>query len=69
MSKMCCLFADYSHEDEDGYQPLRKSSRRNRGQRYQKLIREGIIQPSKERLAAHRQEQIHNLHLQESEQE
>lgn len=40
--------------DEDGegdgdFQPVRKSKRRNRGQRYQELINEGIIQPSKDR--------------------
>jgi hypothetical protein len=38
--------------DEDGegdQQPVRKSKRRNRGQRYQELINEGIIQPSKDR--------------------
>ncbi|XP_048777298.1 uncharacterized protein LOC125681310 isoform X2 [Ostrea edulis] len=38
--------------DEDGesdLQPVRKSKRRNRGQRYQELINEGIIQPSKDR--------------------
>lgn len=47
-------------QDEDGnfsLQPLRKSRRRNRGKRYQELINEGIIQPSKERLAARRMEQ------------
>lgn len=32
--------------------PVRKSRRRNRGQRYQELINEGIIQRSKERTAA-----------------
>ncbi|XP_021367446.1 uncharacterized protein LOC110459490 isoform X2 [Mizuhopecten yessoensis] len=36
---------------EDGMHPVRKSKRRNRGQRYQELINEGIIQPSKERMA------------------
>lgn len=36
---------------------IRKSRRRNRGQRYQELINEGIIQPSKERLAARRCQQ------------
>ncbi|XP_063441732.1 uncharacterized protein LOC134722122 [Mytilus trossulus] len=36
----------------DDYQPTRKSRRRNRGQRYQELINEGIIQPSKARIAA-----------------
>ncbi|XP_061188636.1 uncharacterized protein LOC133196793 [Saccostrea echinata] len=38
--------------DDDGendLQPVRKSKRRNRGQRYQELINEGIIQPSKDR--------------------
>lgn len=44
-------------EDENFTQPVRKSQRRNRGQRYQELINEGIIQPSKERLAARRHEQ------------
>nr|KAG5705357.1 hypothetical protein BaRGS_011129 [Batillaria attramentaria] len=43
-------------EDESFMQPVRKSQRRNRGQRYQELINEGIIQPSKERLAARRHE-------------
>lgn len=38
-------------KDED-CQPTRKSRRRNRGQKYQELINEGIIQPSKARLAA-----------------
>lgn len=38
-------------ENDDGSHPVRKSKRRNRGQRYQELINEGIIQPSKERLA------------------
>ncbi|KAK7105664.1 serine-rich adhesin for platelets-like isoform X2 [Littorina saxatilis] len=59
------LTADHSkddsgdmQDDDDGYsQPVRKSRRRNRGQRYQELINEGIIQPSKERLAARRYEQ------------
>ncbi|KAL4228917.1 hypothetical protein ACF0H5_011958 [Mactra antiquata] len=40
------------NEDVDDYQPVRKSRRRNRGQRYQELINEGIIQLSKERMAA-----------------
>lgn len=39
-------------EEVDDYQPVRKSRRRNRGQRYQELINEGIIQLSKERMAA-----------------
>lgn len=39
-------------EDVDEFQPVRKSRRRNRGQRYQELINEGIIQRSKERTAA-----------------
>ena len=39
-------------EDTEESQPVRKSRRRNRGQRYQELINEGIIQPSKERMAA-----------------
>ncbi|XP_046545397.1 HMG box transcription factor BBX-like isoform X2 [Haliotis rubra] len=54
----------YGGLDEDGkdredgnYQPVRKSRRRNRGQRYLELINEGIIQPSKERLAARLAEQ------------
>ena len=50
---------DFLVDDDDGYsQPVRKSRRRNRGQRYQELINEGIIQPSKERLAARRYEQV-----------
>ncbi|XP_067674254.1 HMG box transcription factor BBX-like [Haliotis asinina] len=49
---------DDGKDREDGnYQPVRKSRRRNRGQRYLELINEGIIQPSKERLAARRAEQ------------
>ncbi|WAR06485.1 BBX-like protein [Mya arenaria] len=40
------------YEDVDDCQPLRKSRRRNKGARYQKLISDGIIQPSKERIAA-----------------
>lgn len=50
--------ADVIHdEDADtSTQPVRKSRRRNRGQRYQELIKEGIIQPSKERLAARKME-------------
>ncbi|XP_062608154.1 uncharacterized protein LOC134270002 [Saccostrea cucullata] len=36
-------------EGENDLQPVRKSKRRNRGQRYQELINEGIIQPSKDR--------------------
>ncbi|KAL5019638.1 hypothetical protein ScPMuIL_002530 [Solemya velum] len=48
---------DYEEEPSDDYQPVRKSKRRNRGQRYKELINEGIIQPSKERLAAMRSEQ------------
>lgn len=32
--------------------PVRKSRRANRGQKYQELIKEGFIQPSRERLAA-----------------
>ena len=40
------------NEDGDELQPLRKSRRRNKGARYQKLINDGIIQPSKERIAA-----------------
>ena len=40
--------------DED--QQVRKSKRRNRGQRYQELINEGIIQPSKDRIAARKTE-------------
>ena len=43
---------DAEVEDRDEYHPIRKSKRRNRGQRYQELINEGIIQPSKERMAA-----------------
>lgn len=39
-------------EEVDEFQPVRKSRRRNRGQRYQELINEGIIQRSKERTAA-----------------
>ncbi|XP_076457830.1 uncharacterized protein LOC143291692 isoform X2 [Babylonia areolata] len=50
---------DYMQDEDEGYsQPVRKSRRRNRGQRYQELINEGIIQPSKERLAARRHEQV-----------
>ena len=43
---------DIDGEDKDDLHPVRKSRRRNRGQRYQELINEGIIQPSKERMAA-----------------
>ena len=43
---------DVEAEDRDEFHPIRKSKRRNRGQRYQELINEGIIQPSKERMAA-----------------
>jgi len=43
-----------SPSNGDDFQPTRKSRRRNRGQRYQELINEGIIQPSKARLAAMR---------------
>lgn len=43
---------DAEGDDREEYQPVRKSKRRNRGQRYQELINEGIIQPSKERMAA-----------------
>ena len=43
---------DAETEDRDEFHPIRKSKRRNRGQRYQELINEGIIQPSKERMAA-----------------
>ena len=53
---------DFMQDDDDGYsQPVRKSRRRNRGQRYQELINEGIIQPSKERLAARRHEQVPHI--------
>ncbi|XP_035829434.1 uncharacterized protein LOC101849267, partial [Aplysia californica] len=45
-----CAVADW--EVEAGIQPVRKSRRANRGQKYQALINEGIIQPSRERLAA-----------------
>lgn len=48
---------DGKDRDDGSYQPVRKSRRRNRGQRYLELINEGIIQPSKERLAARRAEQ------------
>lgn len=41
-----------SVEEGEESQPLRKSRRRNKGQRYQMLINDGIIQPSKERMAA-----------------
>ncbi|KAH3699227.1 uncharacterized protein LOC127860315 isoform X2 [Dreissena polymorpha] len=41
---------EYDELDEN--QPLRKSRRRNKGALYQKLINDGIIQPSKERIAA-----------------
>ncbi|XP_053409336.1 HMG box transcription factor BBX-like isoform X2 [Mercenaria mercenaria] len=43
---------EYESEEIDEFQPVRKSRRRNRGQRYQELINEGIIQRSKERTAA-----------------
>jgi hypothetical protein len=43
---------EYESEETDEFQPVRKSRRRNRGQRYQELINEGIIQRSKERAAA-----------------
>ncbi|XP_055866409.1 uncharacterized protein LOC106070710 isoform X1 [Biomphalaria glabrata] len=40
-------------EHEDSIVPqVRKSRRANRGQKYQELIKEGFIQPSRERLAA-----------------
>ena len=41
-----------SVEEGEDLHPLRKSRRRNKGQRYQMLINDGIIQPSKERMAA-----------------
>ncbi|XP_041373690.1 HMG box transcription factor BBX-like [Gigantopelta aegis] len=50
------LDVNTGNEDDQDLQPVRKSRRRNRGQRYQELIDEGIIQPSKERLAARRAE-------------
>ncbi|GFO39702.1 hmg box transcription factor bbx [Plakobranchus ocellatus] len=37
-------------EEQLRSQPVRKSRRANRGQKYQELIKEGIIQPSRERL-------------------
>ena len=43
-----------SRADSDNH--VRKSKRRNRGQRYQELINEGIIQPSKERIASQKHE-------------
>lgn len=43
---------DVEGDERDDFHPVRKSKRRNRGQRYQELINEGIIQPSKERMAA-----------------
>ena len=43
---------DIEGDERDDFHPVRKSKRRNRGQRYQELINEGIIQPSKERMAA-----------------
>ena len=43
---------DIEGDEKDDFHPVRKSKRRNRGQRYQELINEGIIQPSKERMAA-----------------
>lgn len=44
---------DHSDVREDSsVQPLRKSRRANRGQKYQELIKEGFIQPCRERLAA-----------------
>ncbi|KAK3577324.1 hypothetical protein CHS0354_008419 [Potamilus streckersoni] len=57
---------DNTNEEGDDYLPVRKSRRRNRGQRYQELINEGIIQPSKERLAAMLSKHIHS---EESEEE
>ncbi|XP_052061438.1 uncharacterized protein LOC127701552 [Mytilus californianus] len=56
-----------SPSNGDDYQPTRKSRRRNRGQRYQELINEGIIQPSKARIAAMKTEaNVRNISFKES---
>ncbi|XP_069115780.1 uncharacterized protein [Argopecten irradians] len=54
---------------EDGLHPVRKSKRRNRGQRYQELINEGIIQPSKERMAVIKVETENSRNDQDSSEE
>ncbi|CAL1545986.1 unnamed protein product, partial [Lymnaea stagnalis] len=43
---------DRSDHEDTSVPPVRKSRRANRGQKYQELIKEGFIQPSRERLAA-----------------
>lgn len=43
---------DRSDHEDTNVPPVRKSRRANRGQKYQELIKEGFIQPSRERLAA-----------------
>ncbi|KAH9504242.1 hypothetical protein Btru_064434 [Bulinus truncatus] len=43
---------DQSDHEDTSVPQLRKSRRANRGQKYQELIKEGFIQPSRERLAA-----------------
>ncbi|XP_060079857.1 uncharacterized protein LOC132559255 isoform X2 [Ylistrum balloti] len=58
-----------SDNTEDGIHPVRKSKRRNRGQRYQELINEGIIQPSKERMAVIKVETENSRNEQDSEEE
>ncbi|XP_033758714.1 uncharacterized protein LOC117341019 [Pecten maximus] len=54
---------------EDALHPVRKSKRRNRGQRYQELINEGIIQPSKERMAVIKVETENSRNEQDSSEE
>ncbi|KAK3107088.1 hypothetical protein FSP39_006872 [Pinctada imbricata] len=48
---------DHMENDEDDQLPVRKSRRRNRGQRYQELINEGIIQPSRDRMSGRKPDQ------------
>ncbi|XP_059172935.1 uncharacterized protein LOC131953655 [Physella acuta] len=52
-SSVAAESGDHSDNNDDtGAPPVRKSRRANRGQKYQELIKEGFIQPSRERLAA-----------------
>ncbi|XP_064594328.1 HMG box transcription factor BBX-like [Liolophura sinensis] len=55
------LSKDYDKMESNNSRATRKSKRRNRGQRYMELINEGIIQPSKERLAAIRTESLSSV--------
>lgn len=55
------LSKDYDKLESNNSRATRKSKRRNRGQRYMELINEGIIQPSKERLAAIRTESLSSV--------